>query len=100
MSTLIDRLPRSAIALVWALAALHWRSGKRYAGATLRGLQALLGTKDRVAMSRCIAQALSAGVVVIAVQKDAKNRTRRNVLLTHATLTQLEDLWLTRPKQS
>ena len=91
--SLIDLLPRSATALVWALAAMHWRSGKKYAGADYDGLRALLGTQHRSALRRVVSKAESVGAVRVVVGFDARGRRRPNIRLTYSTLHQLEELW-------
>jgi hypothetical protein len=91
---IIQRMPRSATALVWALAALHWRSGKKFAGATHAGLSALLGTEHRSAIGRAVEKARKAGVIVVLEGRDERNHHRRLVVLTHSTLLELEDLWV------
>lgn len=88
----IASLPRSVVALVWALAAMHWRSGKRFAGATYRGLSELLGTTHRSALTRVVAKAAKAGVVVVEGPEHSRWEPRR-ILLTHSTLQKLESTW-------
>jgi len=94
-ATLINELPRSVVALVWALAALHWRSGGKYAGATHKGLRVLLGTNDRVALQRLVRKARECNAVVVLRVANARNRNQPHIMLTHATLTRLEQLWRT-----
>lgn len=80
-------------ALIWALAAMHWRTGKRVSGATYAGLRILLGITDRVALFRLVRKAQESGVVVVERVPDERNRPRPHIMLTHATLTRLESLW-------
>jgi len=88
--TLINELPRSVVALCWALAALHWRSGGKYAGATHKGIRVLTGITARSGVQALVRRAVACNAVVV-LQRGG----RRHVVLTHATLTRLEQLWRT-----
>lgn len=50
--TRLDAAPRSVHALVWCLAALHFRSGRKFSGATYEALHRILGTSSRSGLRR------------------------------------------------
>jgi hypothetical protein len=79
----LDGLPRSTLALLWALYALRARHAA--SGATYRGLGALLGTRHRTAVVRCVSEAVTLKLVSVSHGEDLKAR----VALTGKSIREL-----------
>ena len=63
--TRLDTAPRCVHSLVWCLAALHFRSGKKFAGATYAALHKILGTSSRSGLRRSMRYAEALKLVVV-----------------------------------
>lgn len=89
-----ERVPRAVLALCWALAALHWKTGS-YAGATYAGLRRLLGIASRQRLHDLVRDAEEARVVLCR-PVTVRGVARPVVMLRRRTLEQLEELWASR----
>lgn len=86
-----QRAPRAVVALCWALAAMHWRTG-RYAGATYAGLGRLLGIGSRQRLHDLVRDAM-AERVVLCKAVTVRGVSRPVVMLRKQTLKELEGVW-------
>lgn len=93
-----EKLPRSVLALCWALAAMHWRTSVRphrglvASGATYAGLRRLLGIASRQRLHDLVREAEEARVV-LCKPVTVDGVARPVVMLRKTTLEQLEALW-------
>ena len=87
--TPLAEYPRSVVALVWALAALHWESEGKYSGATYKRLMEMVAVTDRSAFRKALAQAEKLGVLVVSYRRP-QNKWGAVVRLKSSTLTTLK----------
>ncbi len=88
---LMERLTRPAATLVWALAAMHYRTGA--GGTTYAGMMSMLGTMTPSTARRIVGDARRGGALIVKVKKRGRGH-HPLMFLTKSALRELEGSWL------